>query len=51
MKLKKKEYQTVDISIPLRRGKIPMERVIETKFKAETEGMNIQRLPHLGSIP
>jgi hypothetical protein len=28
-----------------------MERVTETKFRAETEGMNIQRLPHLGSYP
>jgi hypothetical protein len=41
----------VDISILLRRGEIPMEGVIETKFKAETEGMNIQRLPHLGIYP
>jgi hypothetical protein len=52
MKLKKKEDQSVDTSILPRRGnKIPMEGVTETKFEAETEGMNIQKLPHLGSIP
>ena len=51
MKLKKKEYQTVDISIPLRRGKRPMERVTEAKFRSETEGMTIQKLPHLGIYP
>jgi hypothetical protein len=52
MKLKKKEDQSVDTSIFLRRGnKIPMEGVTETKFGAETEGMTIQRLLHLGSIP
>jgi hypothetical protein len=39
----------VDTSILLRRGnKIPMEGVTETKFRAETEGMSNQRLPHLG---
>jgi hypothetical protein len=49
MKLKKMEDQSVDTSIFLRRGKkIPMEVVTETKFGAETEGMTIQRLPHLG---
>jgi hypothetical protein len=42
----------VDISIPLRRGnKIPIESVTETKFREETEGMAIQRLPHLGIHP
>jgi hypothetical protein len=52
MKLKKKEDQSVDTLIHLRMGnKIPMERVTETKFGAETEGMNIQRLPHLGIHP
>jgi hypothetical protein len=52
MKLKKKEDQSVDTSILLRRGnKIPMEGVIETKCGAETEGMNIQRLPHLRTHP
>jgi hypothetical protein len=40
MKLKKKEDQSVDTSILLRRGNnIPMEGVIKTKFGAETEGM------------
>ena len=50
MKLKKKEDQSVDTSFLLRRGnKIPMEGVTETKCGAETEGMTIQRLPHLGN--
>jgi hypothetical protein len=52
MKLKKKEDQSVDTLILLRRGnKIPMEGVSETKFRAETEGMTIQRLPYLGNQP
>jgi hypothetical protein len=52
MKLKKKEDQSVNISILLRRGnKIPMEGVTETKLGAETEGMTIQSLPHLGIHP
>jgi hypothetical protein len=39
-------------SVLLRRGnKTPMERVIKTKCGAETEGMTIQRLPHLGIHP
>jgi hypothetical protein len=42
-------HLSVDTSILLRRGnKIPMEGVTETKCKAETEGMTIQRLPHPG---
>jgi hypothetical protein len=46
MKLKKKEDQSVDTLILLRRGnKISMEGVTETKCGAETEGMTIQRLP------
>jgi hypothetical protein len=49
MKLKKKEDQSVETSILLKRGhKTPLEGVRETKFRAETEGMTIQRLPHLG---
>jgi hypothetical protein len=52
MKLKKKEDQSVDTSVLLRRGnKTPMEGVTETKCGAETEGMTIQRLPHLGIHP
>jgi hypothetical protein len=36
----------------LRRGdKIPMEGVRNTKFRIKTEGMTIQRLPHLGIHP
>jgi hypothetical protein len=47
MKLKKKEDQSVDTLVLLRRGnKIPKERVTETKFGVETEGMTIQKLPH-----
>jgi hypothetical protein len=50
MKLKKKEDQSVDPSVFLRRGnKLPMGGV--TKCGAETEGMTIQRQTHLGSIP
>jgi hypothetical protein len=49
---KKKEDQSVDTSILLRRGnKIPINGVTETKCGAETEGMPIQRLPHLGIHP
>jgi hypothetical protein len=52
MKLKKKENQSVDTLILLRRGdKISMKGVKETKYGAETEGMIIQRLPHLGIHP
>jgi hypothetical protein len=52
MKVKKKEDQSVDSLILLRRGnKISMEGVIETKCGVETEGMTIQRLPYLGIHP
>jgi hypothetical protein len=52
MKLKKKEDQSVDTLILLRRGyKTPMEGITETKYGAETEEMTIQRLPHLGIHP
>jgi hypothetical protein len=52
MKLKKKEEQSVNTLILLRRGnKIPMEGVTETKCGAETEGMTTQRLPHMGIHP
>jgi hypothetical protein len=43
----KKEDQSVDTSILLRRG----NKVIETKLRAETEGITIQKLPHLGIHP
>jgi hypothetical protein len=40
------------VAVLLRRGKkISMEGVTETKCGAETEGMTIQRLPHLGIHP
>jgi hypothetical protein len=52
MKLKKKEDQSFDTSFLLRmRNKILMEGVTETKFRAETEGRTIQRLPHLEIHP
>ena len=47
MKLKK-EDQSVDT---LKGEKTHMEGVTETKCGAETEGMTIQRLPHLGIHP
>jgi hypothetical protein len=52
MKLKKKEDQSVDTLFLLRRGnKIPMEGVTDTNCGTETEGMTMQRLPHLGFHP
>jgi hypothetical protein len=30
---------------------MPMEGVTESKFRAETEGMTIQKQPHLGIHP
>jgi hypothetical protein len=52
MKLKKKEDQSVDTLILLRRGnKIPMEGVTETKCGADPEGMTINRLPYMGIHP
>jgi hypothetical protein len=52
MKLKTNEDQSVDTLILLERGNtIPMEGVTETKFRSETEGMTIQKLPHLGIHP
>jgi hypothetical protein len=47
-----KEDQSMDTSFLLRMGnKIPMERVTETKYGAETERRIIQRLPHPGIHP
>ena len=51
MKLKKKEDQSVNTFFLRIGNKIPMEGVTETKFGAESEGMTIQRLPHLGIHP
>jgi hypothetical protein len=52
MKHKKKEDQSVDTSILLRRGnKISMEVVTETKCGAETEGKPNQILPYLETHP
>ena len=48
MKLKKKEDQSVDASVLIRRGNIILKGgVTETKCGAETEGKTIQRLFHL----
>jgi hypothetical protein len=52
MKLKKKEDQSIDTLFLLRRGnKIQMKGVTKTKFRAETEGTTIERLPHPGTHP
>jgi hypothetical protein len=52
MKLKKNEDQSVDTLFLLRmRNKIPMERVTETKFGAETEEGPSRDCPTRGSIP
>jgi hypothetical protein len=52
MKLKKREDQSVDTLILLRRGnKITMEGVTATKCEAKTKRMTIQRLLHLGIHP
>ena len=52
MKLKKKEDQSMDTLVFLRRGnKILMGGDTETKCGAETGGKAIQRLPHLGIHP
>jgi hypothetical protein len=49
---RKKEDQSVDTSSLLRMGnKIPIERVTDRMFGAETKGWTIQRLPHLGIHP
>jgi hypothetical protein len=51
-KKKKKEDQCVDNLFLLRRWNIiTVEGVTETNFRAETEGMTIQKLPHLGIHP
>jgi hypothetical protein len=52
MKLKKKEDQGMDTLILLRRrNKILIKGVTETRYGADTEGLTIQRLPHLGIHP
>jgi hypothetical protein len=52
MKLKKKEDQSMDISVLLRRGnKTPMVGDTEIKCAVETEGKTIQRLLYLGIHP
>ena len=52
MKLKKKEDQSVDTSVLLRRGnKIPIGGDTETQCGPETEVKVIQRLPYLGFHP
>jgi hypothetical protein len=52
MKLKKKEDQSGDISVLLRKGhNIPTGRDTETECGVETEGKDIPRLPLLGIHP
>jgi hypothetical protein len=52
MKPKKKEDQSVDASVLLRRvNKILTGENMDTKCGAETEGKAIQRLSHLGFHP
>jgi hypothetical protein len=52
MKLKKREDQSVDAPVLLRRGnKILTRGNTETKCGAETEGKAIQGLPHLRIHP
>ena len=52
MKLKKKEDQSMNASVLLKRGNnILMGGNMETKCGAETEVRAIQKLPHWGSIP
>ena len=52
MKLDKKEDQSVNTSVLLRRGnKIPMGGDTETKYGAETEGKAIQKLLYLKIHP
>jgi hypothetical protein len=49
MKLKKKDDQSVDASVLLRRGnKLLTGETMQTKCGPETGGKTIQRLPHLG---
>ena len=52
VKLKKKEDQSVDASVLLRRGnKILIGGNTETKCGAESEGKATQRLPYLAIYP
>ena len=52
MKLKKREDQSVDTTVLLRRGnRIPMGGDTEMMCRAETEEKAIQRVPHLGIHP
>jgi hypothetical protein len=52
MKLRKKEDQSMDASVLLRRGnKIFTGGNMETEYGAETEGKAIQRLSHLRIHP
>jgi hypothetical protein len=49
VKLKKEESSVDTLILLRRRNKISMEGVTEAKFRAETEGRTIQRLPHPGT--
>jgi hypothetical protein len=50
--MKKKEFQSVDAAVLLRRGnKLQIGGVTETKCRTETGEKNIHRLPYLGKHP
>jgi len=53
MKLKKKDYQSVDASLLLRDGgtKIFIEGNTKKKFGAESQGKAMESLPHLWIHP
>jgi hypothetical protein len=51
MKLKKKEDQSMDVSVLRRGSKILKGGNIETRCGVATKGKAIQRLPHLGIHP
>ena len=52
MKVKQKEDESVGVSIPLRMGnKILLGKNMETKCRAETEGITILCLPNLWIYP
>jgi hypothetical protein len=51
MKPEKKENQSVDVSVILRRGKNTCRRKYGDKVWSKHEGKAIQRLPHLGIHP
>ena len=51
MNLKKKKDQSMDILALWRGKKLPMEGITKTNCGAETQGMAMQKLSHLGIHP